>query len=204
MRVTSGNRPRWFSPGRVSYLVRPARFFLLSLLLMGFPSTPGAAQERRPEPTLNAGFSTAKPGDPVDIPLTLSGAEQPQMGSIRAELTYPKNALTFVRAEAGLASELAEADVRGTIQDSSDEPNLSVLTVSISPKRPQRPGILLYLKFRVPTDSKKGRVLLKVRSVQATRLDGAPLALAKGKDGTVEVFDRDEQIPQVGCFFFTH
>ena len=204
MEVTSGNRLRWFPPGRVSYLVKPARLLLLSILLIGFPSARGAAQKRRPEPTLNAGFSTAKPGDPVDIPLTLSGAEQPQVGSIRAELTYPKNALTFVRAEAGLASEMAEADVRGTIQDASDEPNLSLLTVSISPKKPLRPGILLYLKFRVPTESKKGRVQLKVRSVQATRLDGAPLALAKGKDGTVEVFDRDEQIPQMGCFFFTH
>ena len=204
MRVASGIRLRWFSPGRVSYLVKTARFFLLSLLLMGFPSTPGAAQERRPEPTLHGGFSTAKPGDPIDIPLSLSGAEQPQIGSIRAELTYPKNALTFVRAESGLASEMAEADVRGTIQDASDEPNLSLLTVSIVPKKPLKPGILLYLKFRVPTEAKKGRVPLKVRSVQATRLDGAPLALAKGNDGTAEVFDRDEQIPQMGCFFFTH
>ena len=204
MTVASGIHLSWFSLGRASYIVQPVRSFLLSLLLMGFLSAPGAAQERRLEPTLHAGFSTAKPGDPVDIPLTLSGAEQPQVGSIRAELTYPKNALTFVRAEAGLASEMAEADVRGTIQDASDEPNLSLLTVSISPKKPLRPGILLYLKFRVPTESKKGRVQLKVRSVQATRLDGAPLALAKGKDGTVEVFDRDEQIPQMGCFFFTH
>ena len=37
-----------------------------------------AVQAGAQEPTLNVGISTAKPGDPVDIPLTISGAEQPQ------------------------------------------------------------------------------------------------------------------------------
>ena len=205
MGMVPRSRRRKSPLSRVSYRPGTALALLLSfLILMAVHPIPGAAQERRPGPTLNAGFSTAKPGDPVDIPLTLSGAEQPQMGAITAELTVPKNALTFVRAETGLAGEMAEADVRGTVQEASDDATLTVLNVSLVPKKPLKPGILLYLKFRVSTEAKKGRVPLKVRSVQATRLDGTPLALAKGKDGTVEVFDRDEEIPQMGCFFFTH
>jgi hypothetical protein len=156
-------------------------------------------------PTLNIGTSTAKPGDPVDIPVTISGAEQPQMGSITLELTFPKEALHYVRGSAGLSGEMAGAVVEGTpTSDAPDAPGLSLLTVSIKAKQPIKPGILAYIHFRVSTDAKKGMVPLKTRSVQAVALSGESQPLAKGRDGQVEVFDRDETIPLIGCFFFTH
>jgi hypothetical protein len=155
-------------------------------------------------PTLNLGTSTAKPGDPVDIPVTISGAEQPQMGSITLELTFPKDALHYVRASAGLSGEMAGAVVEGKPSDAPDAPGLSLLTVSIKAKQPIKPGILAYVHFRVATDAKKGMVPLKTRSVQAAALNAESQPLAKGRDGQVEIFDRDETIPLIGCFFFTH
>ena len=45
---------------------------------------------------------------------------------------------------------------------------------------------------------------LKARSVEAKTLNGESQPLTKGRDGQVEVFARDETIPLIGCFFFTH
>ena len=126
------------------------------------------------------------------------------MGSITLELTFPKDALHFVRGSAGLSGEMAEATVEGTLHDAPDVSGLSFLTVSINAKKPIKPGILAYIHFRVSTDAQKGMVQLKARSVEAQTLNGEPQPLATGRDGQIEVFGRDETIPLIGCFFFTH
>lgn len=204
MTRSSRSRPRWFHSNRVSCIAGTPRRLLWSVLVLSASASIAAAQAGRQEPTLNIGISTAKPGDPVDIPLTLSGAEQPRMGSITVEITFPKTALTFVRASAGLAGEMAEATIQGTLRDAPEVTGLGLLTVSISATKPLKPGILGYLHFRVSTEAGKGMVQLKDRAAQAATLDGGPQSLAKGRDGRVEVFERDETIPLIGCFFFTH
>ena len=205
MGIVFRSRRRRFHHSLVFCLTEPARPVLLSLLiLIACSPVPGVGQEKKAEPTLNVGFSTAQPGDPIDIPITLSGTEQPQTGLIAVELTFPKPALTFVRADAGLAGEMAEADIQGKVRDAPNDSKLSVLTISLSARKPVKPGIVAYLKFHVPTEAKKGRVQFKVLSVKAATLSGAPQPLTKGRDGAVEVYDRDEEVPQIGCFFFTH
>ena len=181
------------------------RTALLLLLVLSLPASGAAAsQAGRQATTLNVGISTAKPGDPVDIPLTLSGTEAPRLGSITVELTFPKAMVRFVRASAGLAGEMAEANVQGTVRDAPDVSGLSILTVTLTARQPVKLGILAYLQFRVATDAHKGMVQLRARSVQGASLDGEMQTLAKGRDGQVEVFERDETIPLIGCFFFTH
>ena len=170
-------------------------------LLIGFLMVSGTAFGQRG--TINVGISTAKPGDTIDIPLTLSGTEQPKLGSITAEIALPKNALSFTKADAGLAGEAAEAVVQGKVQEGGNA-DLSVVRLTISAKRPIKPGILAYMKLQVSKETKKGSLKLKLDSVKAGTAEGQPLELAKGKDGEVMVFNLDEQIPQIGCFFFTH
>ena len=182
-----------------------SRTFLRSVLaVLVLVWIAGAVPAGAQGPILNIGISTAKPGDPVDIPLTISGAEQEQMGAITLELTFPKDAFRFVRGSAGLSGEMAEVAVEGTPRDAPDVSGLSFLTVTITAKKPIKPGILAYLHFRVSTDAQKGMVPLKARSVQAKTLEGGSQTLAKGRDGEVEVFALDETIPLIGCFFFTH
>jgi hypothetical protein len=175
-----------------------------TLVLFVFVWIAGVVPSGAQQPTLNIGISTAKSGDPVDIPLTISGAEQAQMGSIQLELTFPKETLHYVRGSVGLSGEMAGAAVEGTIRDAPDISGLSFLTVSITAKQPIKPGILAYIHFRVSTEAPKGMVPLKGRSVEAKTLSGESQPLAKGRDGQVEVFARDETIPLIGCFFFTH
>lgn len=179
-------------------------FLRNALAILVFAGMAGVSTAAAQEPTLNIGQSTAKPGDPVDIPLTISGKEQPQMGTITVELTFPKDALRYVRGSAGLSGEMAGAAVDGTTGDAPDASGMSLLTVKITAKQPIKPGILAYVHFRVSTDAKKGVVPLKAQSVEAKTLGGQSQQLAKGRDGRVEVFARDETIPLVGCFFFTH
>jgi hypothetical protein len=182
---------------RSLWLLQSGLVFLIALSL---PASMAAQQVT----TLNVGISTAKPGDPVDIPLTLSGRETPGLTSITAEISFPKATLRFVRASAGLAGEMAEATVQGTVRDAPDVSGLSLLTVTITAKQPIKLGILAYLQFRVATDAPKGTVQLRDLSLQGGSSDGAAQTLAKGRDGRVEIFERDEQIPLIGCFFFTH
>lgn len=194
---------------RISGISQPSLWLLRSglalLLAFALPaSIPAASLAAQQVTTLNVGLSTAKPGDPVDIPLTLSGTETPRLSSITVEISFPKATLRFVRASAGLAGEMAEANVQGSVRDAPDVSGLSLLTVTITAKQPIKLGILAYLQFRVATDAPKGTVQLRDQSLQGGNLDREPQTLAKGRDGRVEIFERNEQIPLIGCFFFTH
>lgn len=174
------------------------------IILCAFAWIGAIAPAGAQEPTLNIGLSTAKPGDPVDIPLTISGNEQPQMGAIQLELTFPKDTLHYVRASAGLSGEMAGASVEGSVRDAPDVSGLSFLTISVEADQPIKPGILAYMHFRVSTEAEKGMVSLQARSVEAATLDGQPQPLVQGRDGEIEIFGLDETIPLIGCFFFTH
>ena len=167
-------------------------------------SAAGASQSEKEtnEVMINIGVSSAKPGEPIDIPLTLSGDEQAQIGTVVSKITFPKNVLTFNRAEIGLAGELSKAQVQATATPDNGNSDLTVLEITIAGQSPIRPGILAYLKFRVSTEAEKGT--LKLQDSKATTVKGEPFQLAKGGDGLVEVFETGETIPMVGCFFFTH
>lgn len=177
-------------------------FFLCSALV-------GTAQASQAEASdqgvkINVGVAAAKPGDPIDIPVTLSGGEQVQAGSVITQVSFPKASLSYVAVEAGLAAELAEGQTQGTLQEDKEDSSLTLLEINITGKNPIKPGILVYMKFRVSTDAQKGVIPLKLRDAKVTVSGGGPAQLAKGDDGEVTIFALDEEIPVVGCFFFTH
>ena len=153
---------------------------------------------------VNVGIAAAKPGDPIDIPVTLSAPEQVQVQSLTGHISFPRATLSYTEVERGLAVDLADGEAKGVLQEDKNDSTLSILELSISGKEAIRPGILAYLKFRVSPDAQKGIVPLKLVDMKATMADGGPVQLAKGDDGEITLFATDEQIPVVGCFFFTH
>lgn len=155
------------------------------------------------EIAVNVGVSAAKQGDLIDLPLTLSAPENSKVVSVISEISFPKKQLTYTESERGLAAEISEAEVSVKPKDGSDA-SVSVLEVSIGGKQALKPGILAYLKFTVADDAPKGELALKVLSTQAKSEGGESVEMAKGKDGEVTVFLKTEEIPVVGCFFFTH
>ena len=162
------------------------------------------AEETGQEVKLNVGLSTAKPGEPIDIPLTLSKGDEPQLNEVVGEVSYPKDALSFVDVELGLSGELSDASVQATEKENPDDSEVSLLEVTISGEKPIRPGILAYMKFRVSEGAAKGTLTLELKSSKGTTVEGDPVQMAEGRDGQVELFGADEEIPMVGCFFFTH
>ena len=163
-----------------------------------------AAQESSPGTTFNIGYTAAKPGEPIDIPITLSGSDQPAIGSIRGEISFPKNIVSFTRGELGLAGELSDGQLVVSVKEGAGDEETGVLEFTLDGNSAIRPGILAYLKFRVSTDAQKGEYPLKIQALTATSPTGEPAALAKGKEGQVVMFGADEEIPAVGCFIFSH
>ena len=162
------------------------------------------AEETGQEVKLNVGLSTAKPGEPIDVPLTLSKGDEPQISSIAAEIGFPKDTFSFVDVELGLSGELSEAKVQAAEKEDPDDSKISLLEVTVFSEKPIRPGILAYIKFRVSMNAVKGTIALELKNSKATTMDGEPVPMAEGKDGQVELFGLEEEIPLVGCFFFTH
>ena len=162
------------------------------------------AGETGHEVKLNVGLSTAKPGEPIDIPLTLSKGDEPQINMVMGEVSFPKNAFSFVDVELGLSGELSDASVQATEKEDPDDPEVSLLEVTISGEKPIRAGILAYMKFRVSENAPKGTLALELKSSKGTTVEGDSVQMAEGRDGQVELFGLDEEIPVVGCFFFTH
>jgi len=172
----------------------------LALLTLLSPGRVQAQESTR----VNVGFASAKPTDEIDIPLTFSGAEGATAGSIMARVGFPSNVLTFTTAERALAAELADAEIKATAAPDKDNKELGVLEVNITGKSPIKPGIVAYMKFRVSKDAKKGDLKLDLLESTAKAADGKPVEMAKGDSGSVTLFNMDEEIPVVGCFFFTH
>jgi hypothetical protein len=177
------------------------------------PELPPGAVAKKPSmaPTLpelkpnqvrvNVGVSTAKPEDIIDIPITLSAANEMKINSVIETFSYTTNVLSLTRTELGLAGEQSKAEVKTEVKD-GPSPDLSTMIVTITSPEQIKPGILTYLKFQVATDATKGTISMKVLDTKVT--GDAKVDVAQGRDGEVNIFNRDEEIPIVGCFFFNH
>src|SRR3990172_5424290 len=64
-------------------------------------ATPVAAQEAHIR--VNVGVAAAKPGDLIDIPLTLSGDKDGLVGNLVVQMGVPQRILSYTDVEPGLA-----------------------------------------------------------------------------------------------------
>ena len=196
--------PRKLNPGlgrvrpQIAGAILIGSLFLLSRLAWsqaGKPDQPAV---------VNLGFAATLAGDTVDIPIYLSAPETIKVVSIAKTISFPKKLLSLTKTELGLAGEQSQAEIKTSIADDPGNSGLSLLQLVISSKEPMKQGILAVLKFKVSTAARKGNIPLKVVDSKATAAGGAPLQMAKGKDGVIGVFDTIEEMPVTGCFFFTH
>ena len=153
---------------------------------------------------LSVGVANTLAGDTVDIPIYLTAPDPIKVVSVVQTIRFPKKLLSLTRAQLGPAAEQSQAEIRTKTTDPSDNSDLSLIEIVISSKEPMKAGVLAYLKFKVSTAAREGAIPLKVVDLKATTERGAPLPIAKGRDGEVAVFNTTEAMPAVGCFFFTH
>jgi hypothetical protein len=189
----------------LSILVLPALSWAQGKPAAGKGGAPPAQSALGPDQVrINVGVSTAKPTDIIDIPLTLSTPDVTKATSITETVSFPKDTLSLDKAELGLAGEQSQAEIKTDVKADSSNPAASQVVVTVSSKSPLKPGILAYMKFKVSDKAKKGTVVLKIVDSKADGAGGAALTAVKGKDGEVTIFNSDEEIPIVGCFFFSH
>ena len=79
-----------------------------------------------------------------------------------------------------------------------------MLEISVSSKTCVKAGILAYFSFQAAANTPKGEIPLKLVDYKATSCQGSPMQLANGDDGLITMFASEEEIPVLGCFFFTH
>jgi hypothetical protein len=183
--------------------LRRSILLLVAIAAAALSAKPVAAQEG--EIRVNVGIAAAKPGDPIDIPLTLSAGENAQVGGVVVHIGYPKDLLEYTETERGLAVELADGETKATVGTNSGDAKQADLEFSATGKSCIKPGILGYLKFKVSDKAQKGVIDLKLQDSKASACQGAgDVQLAQGDDGQLTIFAIDEEIPVIGCFFFTH
>jgi hypothetical protein len=164
-------------------------------------NSPGSPSAEDNSVQLNVGVAAARPGEPIDIPVTLSGPEGSQLMSAVVHVSFPNKYLNYTGSQKGLAVELADGDVQ--IADKASGPD-TMLEISVTSKTCVKAGILAYFSFQAAADTPKGEIPLKLVDYKATSCQGGPLELAKGDDGLITMFASEEEIPMLGCFFFTH
>jgi hypothetical protein len=163
-------------------------------------STPAQASDVR----INIGVAAAKPGDSIDVPVTLSGKQDVEVRGLTVRIGVPKRVLTYKDKELGLAVELADGVLDVTAADDQGDSSQTVVVFSAKGQSCIRPGILGYFQFVISGSAQKGEVVLKLLDSEATTCADTAMELAKGDDGRLTLFAVDEEIPVVGCFLFTH
>ncbi len=194
----------------------------LLLLVCALTAQPAVAQEDAgmpPPPTkaspssqsaednsvqLNVGVAAARPGEPIDIPVTLSGPEGTQLTSALVHVSFPNKFLNYTGSQKGLAVELADGDVQIATSPDKADSSQTVVEISVSSKSCVKAGILAYFSFQAAANTPKGDIPLKLVDYKATSCQGSPMQLARGDDGLITMFASEEEIPVLGCFFFTH
>lgn len=179
-------------------------FFLLSVSLSAVPGWGQAARAPAQEAKVNIGAVAALAGDIVDVPLYFSAPDEVKIASLAATISFPRKSLSFTRAELGIMGQRSQAELETSTKDDRISPDLSLLEITISSKEPMKPGILTYLKFKVSVNATKGKFPLKLVNSKTASPSGDPVAMATGMDGAIAVYNTTEEMPLMGCFFFTH
>ncbi len=191
----------------------PFRRILLAMALISLSLAAGAgtavAQEegtpRRRAVRLDLGFGQSPPGSHVAIPITLTLPRGAQIGSATNEITFPTRFLSFQEARTGLAAEVAEAEVTTEVKQDDQDPQSSILKVTIEGKAGMAipRGVLVDLVFSISEQAQLGETLVLKNAASAVSPDNPPQPIdpVTGTDGEIVI---DETAIVFACFFYMH
>src|SRR5262249_54842916 len=144
------------------------------------------------------------PGAETMVTGVLSVAAGTELGTLRAQISFPSDQISFQEVKKGLSIEAAGAEV--TTQVTKDEPaagssTMELAVVSKSGK-PIPTGILADLVFKISKDVKPGVIIILKNKVTALDSSNQPIPSAGGTDGKLTVLDKPPSI--FSCFFYMH
>ena len=131
------------------------------------------------------------------MPLMLVTAEDPKVGKVSVELSFPSKQLSFQDVTKTAALESIDAKIQTEIRDSED--GEKILQVEVFSPKPIPQGVLLNVNFQVGHGIElDAEVKLKNLRQSAQTVDGSALD-AYGIDGSITVM-----APLAACFFYMH
>ncbi len=184
---------------------------MIALFLPGAGLVLAAQQVPPGTTTVTLGAVSSPPQGQVMIPVFLTpGSPDTQVGSFSAAIRFETNSLSFVRAEKGFLLDSVNATFHADVTQDDANPGQALVELEVSTggeePRPLREGLVLSLVFRVEPDAQPDTtVTLPIDRISASTpgTPSAPVAPLLGREGTVEIL-RQDAIPFVSCFFFTH
>jgi hypothetical protein len=156
--------------------------------------------------TVTLGESGAPPDSPVTIPVSVATVPGAKLGAVTIRLTFPKDQLTFDKAEPSGLAVAVDAKLRSDVKAASADSSVletRVSTIDPGGKRDPIPtGPVAYLSFRIGKAVKSGTTipLTLVAEMETTDTPPKPIAPVKAETGPLTVADA----PVPACFFYMH
>ncbi len=161
-----------------------------------------ASLQAQPTVSVGLGVDVITPGERVFLAVTLTTTDDPQVGKVFFEMSFPRKLLSFIEATKGRATETAGGEIKTQLRDSEGKIEESILRVDVSASRTIPPGVLVKLAFDVSKEAKAdSQIKLKNLKLTAQSLEGQPLE-ARGSDGSITVVS--EAPVSFACFFYMH
>ncbi len=184
------------------------RILLASLIILAGPifSTHALAQEEgRKVTSMNLGFDIQQPGHEVFIPLILDVPEGVEVETAISEVTFPNQLLSFNEVASGLSAQAANAEVRAVVEVDEQNPQDSVVTVTVSTEKGQfiPSGVIADLAFTISEDAAVEQTIKLKNVVRALTTDDppGPVDPMTGTEGEIQVTATP---PIFACFFYMH
>ena len=158
--------------------------------------------QRTPTVDIDPGLDVILPGEQVFLSTLLSTTEDPRVGKISFELSYPAELLSFVEAKPGPAGELSGSNIKTEVYNSQDNVEERILRVEVSAPQSIPQGVVLKLTFQVSEEAHApSQIVLRNVKHSAESVEGEALE-THGIDGTITVVSVDS--PIFACFLYMH
>ena len=190
----------------------------IGIVLLGGTFTAADAQEAttagdtgKNKPTLVIGSVTGQRGATATIPLYYRTVPKIALRSVHLEFDFVSSSVKFVKADKGIAAETQDYELSvksSQLAPERDDNKLEHTRISIDVAvanseggKVLPEGLLAYLNFQVPSDSKPAAISLKPVSASARNISKQPVDIGT-ESGLIMIAVEDE--PGVVCFFFSH
>jgi hypothetical protein len=176
----------------------------LMVLLLSFQAVRGVQHESDTTDRLSLGFDKSDPGNQAFIGIIFSTQGEVAIGRIVAEITFPRQLLSFEEARAGLPIKAINAELSAEVRNDDSNSENSVLEVVIASTTGAAipAGILANLTFTLLPEAPTQHIIELKNKAEAFTTDDPPEPVELSTtNGEIESLSTPALF---ACFFYMH